>query len=78
MSGQHYEGIHSYSHEKSVVLQPKGHQNIVNVSCTESEIILKCSPSHSMLKEASIQTEKAQNICLSCQQSRATIDELKS
>lgn len=71
-----HEGTHSCSHEKSVVLQPEGHESIVDVSCTGSDSFLKQFPSYSRLKEASVQTEMVQDICLSCcLESKATVKE---
>lgn len=73
-----HEGTHSCSQEKSVVLHPEGHESAVDLSCTGSETFLKCFPS-SRLKEASVQTEMVQNICLSCcPESRATAEEPES
>lgn len=71
-----YEGTHSFSQEKSVVLQPEGHESIVDLSCTGSDTFLKRFPSYSRLKEASVQTEMDQNISLSCcLERKATVEE---
>lgn len=73
-----HEGTHSCSQDKSVVLHPEGHESIVDLSCIGSKTFLKHFAS-SRLKEASVQTEMVENICLSCcSESRATVEEPES
>lgn len=71
-----YEGTHCCSPEKSVVLQPEGHESIVDLPCTGSDSFLKQFSSYSRLKEASVQTEIVQDMCPSCcLESKATVKE---